>query len=151
MSYSISRGYHAITTSEPMQPETGVKGALGLQAGAARTGQGGEASHKRSDAAASAPIPTIAMIVSTWPRLSQTFVLREFLGLESLGVDLRIFSIKVPPDEPVHVDVAKVRAPVTYLAFRRRWIPIFSANLRLARKLRGRYFRTCLLRLRDLR
>ncbi len=100
---------------------------------------------------ASAPIPTIAMIVSTWPRLSQTFVLREFLGLESLGVDLRIFSIKVPPDEPVHVDVAKVRAPVTYLAFRRRWIPIFSANLRLARKLRGRYFRTCLLGLRHLR
>src|SRR5260370_6650209 len=119
--------------------------------GAPRSGQGIVGPRKRSAMTAPQGAPTIAMIVTTWPRLSQTFVLREFLGLESLGVDLRIFSIKVPPDEPVHVDVAKVRAPVTYLAFRRRWIPIFSANLRLARKLRGRYFRTCLLGLRHLR
>ena len=39
---------------------------------------------------------TIGIIVSTWPRLSQTFVLREVLGLERLGMRLRIFSVKVP-------------------------------------------------------
>src|SRR5437879_1419162 len=60
---------------------------------------------------------TIGIIVSTWPRLSQTFVLREILGLERLGLRLRIFSVKVPTDEPVHADVFQVKAPVTYLAF----------------------------------
>jgi len=58
---------------------------------------------------------TIGMIVSTWPRLSQTFVLREVLGLERLGLRVRIFSIKVPTGVPVHTEVAQVRAPVTYL------------------------------------
>jgi glycosyltransferase involved in cell wall biosynthesis len=124
---------------------------LGLQAEALRSGQGIEGPRGRSATTGPQQAPTIAMIVTTWPRLSQTFVLREFLGLESIGVELRIFSIKVPPDEPVHADVGKVRASVTYLAFRRRWKHIFSANLRLARQLRGRYFRTWLLGLRHIR
>ena len=84
------------------------------------------------------------MIVSTWPRLSQTFVLREVLGLERLGVRVRIFSIKVPTGEPVHAEVAQVRAPVTYLAFRSSWRPILGANLGLMRELGWRYFRTLL-------
>ncbi len=75
----------------------------------------------------SAPNLTIGIIVSTWPRLSQTFVLRETLGLELLGLRLRIFSVKVPTDEPVHEEVSQVRAPVTYLAFRRSWKPLVSA------------------------
>ena len=75
----------------------------------------------------SAPNLTIGIIVSTWPRLSQTFVLRETLGLERLGLRLRIFSVKVPTDEPVHEEVSQVRAPVTYLAFRRSWKPLVSA------------------------
>ena len=94
---------------------------------------------------------TIGIIVSTWPRLSQTFVLREILGLERLGLRLRIFSVKVPTDEPVHADVSQVKAPVTYLAFRRSWKPIVSANFHLVRELRGRYFRTLFLGLRYVR
>lgn len=65
----------------------------------------------------SSPNLTIGIIVSTWPRLSQTFVLREILGLERLGLRLRIFSVKVPTDEPVNGEVSQVRAPVTYLAY----------------------------------
>lgn len=94
---------------------------------------------------------SIAMLVTTWPRLSQTFVLREFLGLEKLGIRLRIFSLKMPTDEPVHAEVAKVRARVTYLAFRCSWKPMLGANFRLALELRGRYFRTWLLGLRCIR
>src|SRR5260370_16109727 len=124
---------------------------LGLQAEALRSGRGIEGPRRRSATTRPQQARTIAMIVTTWPRLSQTFVLREFLGLESLGVELRIFSIKVPPDEPVHADVGKVRASVTYLAFRRRWKPIFGANLRLARQLRGLYLRTWLLGFRHIR
>ena len=114
----------------------------------------GHSTATSADSSASAtlnPVLTIGMIVTTWPRLSQTFVLREFIGLERLGIQLRIFSIKVPPDEPVHADVAQVRAPVTYLAFRSEWKPIFSANFRLVHDLGRRYFRTWLLGLRNIR
>ena len=65
--------------------------------------------------------PTVGYVVSTWPRLSQTFVLREILAVERLGVPVRIFSTKDPDGEPIHGDVAQVRAGVTYLTLRRHW------------------------------
>jgi len=99
----------------------------------------------------SAPPLTVGIIVSTWPRLSQTFVLRETLGLELLGLRLRIFSVKVPTDEPVHEEVSQVRAPVTYLAFRSSWKPLVSAYFRLARELGGQDFRTLFQGLRYVR
>ena len=84
--------------------------------------------------------PKIGYVVSTWPRLSQTFVLNEILALERWGLPLRIFSTKAPRAEPVNAKVAKVRAPVTYLNFRGRRRAILHANLRIARDLPGRYF-----------
>jgi glycosyltransferase involved in cell wall biosynthesis len=92
--------------------------------------------------------PTIGYVVSTWPRLSQTFVLNEVLALERLGLRLRIFSGKDPGDEPVHADVAQVRADVAYLSFRRHWKPSLRANVRLACDLPGRYARTLLAAIR---
>src|SRR2546426_46249 len=68
--------------------------------------------------------PTIGYVVSTWPRLSQTVVLTEILALERRGLPVRIFSIKDPRGEPVHAKLAKVRAPVAYLSFRRHGRPI---------------------------
>lgn len=53
----------------------------------------------------------IGYVVSTWPRLSQTFVLNEILALERRGVSLRIFSTKARRAEPVNAKIAKVRAP----------------------------------------
>ena len=79
--------------------------------------------------------PTIGYVVSTWPRLSQTFVLNEILALERRELPVRIFSIKDPRGEPVHAKLAKVRAPVAYLSFRRHGRPILLANLRIARDL----------------
>src|SRR5437879_6974730 len=67
-----------------------------------------------------------AYIVSTWPSLSQTFVLNEVLALERRGLQLRIFSIKDPKEEPVHADARRVRAKVSYLALPRRWKPILQ-------------------------
>lgn len=87
------------------------------------------------------PVLTVGYVVSTWPRLSQTFVLTEVVALERSGVPLRIFSVKDPGGEPVHAKVAEVRAEVTYLSFRCRWKRIVLANLRLARKLPTRYLR----------
>ena len=90
----------------------------------------------------------IAYVVSSWPRLSQTFVLDEILALERLGVRVRIFATKRPNDEPIHRRLAEVRAPVTYLTLRRGWPPTARANVRLARDLRGRYVRALGLALR---
>ena len=86
-------------------------------------------------------LPTVGYVVSTWPRLSQTFVLTEIVALERSGVPLRIFSVKDPGGEPVHAKVAQVRAEVTYLSFRGSWRRIVRANLRLALELPWRYTR----------
>ena len=84
--------------------------------------------------------PTVGYVVSTWPRLSQTFVLTEVVALERTGVPLRIFSVKDPGGEPVHAKVAQVRASVTYLSFR-RWKRIALANLQFAAHRPVRYAR----------
>ena len=87
------------------------------------------------------PTLKVGYIVSTWPRLSQTFVLTKVVAMERSGVPLRIFSVKDPGGEPVHAKVEKVRAEVTYLSFGSGWKRIVRANLRLARNLPGRYSR----------
>ena len=87
-------------------------------------------------------------MVSTWPRLSQTFVLNEILALERRGLEVRIFSTKDPGGEPLHAKLGRVRAPTAYLSFRRRGRSILRANLRLARALPRRYVRTLLGALR---
>jgi len=63
------------------------------------------------------PRHRIAFLVKTFPRLSETFILNEILGIEDLGMELEIFSLrKQPPGaEPVHPDVAKVKGSVTYI------------------------------------
>src|SRR5437867_299969 len=105
----------------------------------------------RSMASKSVRSATVGYIVSTWPRLSQTFVLNEIVALERLGVPLRIFSAKDPGGEPVHAEVAKVRAEVTYLSLGCRWKRVLWANLWLAHDLPGRYARTLLKALRYCR
>ncbi len=92
--------------------------------------------------------PTVGYIVSTWPRLSATFILNEVLAVERSGVPLRIFSIKDPDGEPVHARVAQVRARVTYLSLRRHWKSALQANLRLLCRQPGRYCRALLQALR---
>src|SRR5437899_12901188 len=77
---------------------------------------------------------TIGYVVNTWPRLSQTFVLNEILGLEERGLDLRIFSAKDPTEQLVNAKVADVRAPVFYLAFHGRYCIIFLCYVRISRR-----------------
>lgn len=64
----------------------------------------------------SAPSPTparcVAVLVKRFPKLSETFVLEEVLGMERLGVPLRIYTLAPPSDGLVHPAVAQVRAPV---------------------------------------
>jgi colanic acid/amylovoran biosynthesis glycosyltransferase len=50
-----------------------------------------------------------------YPRFSETFILNEILAHEAAGLEVHIFSLKLPSDGHFHEDLAKVRAPVTYL------------------------------------
>src|SRR5215469_3914287 len=72
---------------------------------------------------------TIAYIVKTWPRLSETFILNEVVSLEQRGMNIRIFSVKEADPGPAHAKVAEVRAKVTYLALRPHWRQALFANL----------------------
>ena len=54
----------------------------------------------------------LAILVKTWPKLSETFILEEVLGLERSGVDLRLYALEPPSDEIRHPVVAQVRAPL---------------------------------------
>jgi glycosyltransferase involved in cell wall biosynthesis len=61
-----------------------------------------------------APGP-IGFLVKTYPKLSETFILGEILGLERQGMALRIFALQRPTDEVFHGATREVRASVRYL------------------------------------
>ena len=94
--------------------------------------------------------PKIAYLVKSFPRLSETFILNEILGIEKLGAQLHIFSLKRPEVEPVHEAVDHVKASVTYaLSLGPRSRPIDAlqvvvAHSRLMLRAPRRYWRTAL-------
>jgi len=59
--------------------------------------------------AASAPL---GVLVRVWPKLSETFILEEVLGLERQGLDLRLYALDAPTDAIAHDAVARVRSPL---------------------------------------
>lgn len=58
----------------------------------------------------------VGYVLKKYPRLSETFILNEILGLESSGVDVSVFSLRLPDEGRFHRELASVRADVTYLA-----------------------------------
>jgi glycosyltransferase involved in cell wall biosynthesis len=56
--------------------------------------------------------PTLGLLVKVWPKLSETFILEEVLGLERRGVPLRLYALAPPSDEIQHQAVRRVRAPL---------------------------------------
>jgi glycosyltransferase involved in cell wall biosynthesis len=57
----------------------------------------------------------VAILVKRFPKLSETFILNEVLGLEARGRALRIFALAPSSDEIVNAAVKRVRAPVKVL------------------------------------
>lgn len=58
---------------------------------------------------------SIAFVLKGYPRLSETFIAQEILGLQRRGLQLRIFSLRHPTDPAVHPIHDEISAPVTYL------------------------------------
>ncbi len=52
----------------------------------------------------------LGFLVNTWPKLSETFILEEVLGLERQGVDLRLYALGEPTDDITHGAVSRVRS-----------------------------------------
>jgi colanic acid/amylovoran biosynthesis glycosyltransferase len=57
----------------------------------------------------------IAVVVKGYPRLSETFIAQEILGLERRGLALTIVSLRHPTDPAVHPIHNQIQAPVLYL------------------------------------
>ena len=65
----------------------------------------------------------VACILKGYPRLSETFIAQEIKGLEDHGIDIRIFSMRLPTDGAIHPVHREIRAPVAYLPEYLHWQP----------------------------
>jgi glycosyltransferase involved in cell wall biosynthesis len=66
------------------------------------------------------PRSAIGVLVKTFPKLSETFILEEILGLERQGLALRLYALAPATDAIAHADVARVRAPLVRVPGLRR-------------------------------
>lgn len=57
----------------------------------------------------------LAVVLKGYPRLSETFVAQELLGLERRGITLEIWSLRHPTDPAIHPMHKAIRAPRRYL------------------------------------
>lgn len=57
----------------------------------------------------------IAYVVKRYPRYSETFIVNEILAHEAAGAEVHIFALRPPVDTHFQDQIARVRAPVTYL------------------------------------
>lgn len=59
--------------------------------------------------------PRVAYVLKVYPRFSETFIVNEILAHEAAGVAVEIFAMRAPTEGRFHEQLARVRAPVTYL------------------------------------
>lgn len=60
-------------------------------------------------------VRTLVVVLKGYPRLSETFIAQELLGLEKAGFRLIIASLRHPTDKSVHAIHSEIQAPVNYL------------------------------------
>lgn len=63
----------------------------------------------------SKPSPTIALVLKGYPRLSETFIAQEILGLEQRDLPIEIVSLRHPYDPSIHPVHEQIQASVRYL------------------------------------
>ena len=57
----------------------------------------------------------LSIIVKGYPRLSETFIAQELLGLQDRGIEFEIVSLRHPTDKKRHLVHDQILAPVRYL------------------------------------
>lgn len=84
----------------------------------------------------------ILYVLKRYPRLSETFIIRELLGLEAAGERILVDGLLEPEDQPHHPELAAVRAEVRYLPRRpARQLPVLAAHARVAARRPHRWVR----------
>lgn len=63
----------------------------------------------------STPRPRIAVAMKGYPRLSETFIAQELLGLQQRGLAFEIWSLRHPTDGARHLMHGQITAPLRYL------------------------------------
>ena len=58
---------------------------------------------------------SIAIVLKGYPRLSETFIAQEILGLQKRGLKIRLYSLRHPTDPAVHPVHREISAPLRYL------------------------------------
>jgi glycosyltransferase involved in cell wall biosynthesis len=61
------------------------------------------------------PGPTVAIAMKGYPRLSETFIAQELLGLQQRGLSFGIWSLRRPTDVDRHLMHGQISAPLSYL------------------------------------
>jgi glycosyltransferase involved in cell wall biosynthesis len=87
----------------------------------------------------------LGMLVNTWPKLSETFILEEVLGLERRGVALRLYALAEPTDAITHGAVAQVRSPLQRVPLRPAWLALLACHAGLFFASPVRYWRATAL------
>ncbi|MCV9936218.1 glycosyltransferase [Boseaceae bacterium BT-24-1] len=59
--------------------------------------------------------PAVAIAMKGYPRLSETFIAQELLGLQRLGLSFAIWSLRHPTDGARHLMHREIMAPLHYL------------------------------------
>ena len=59
--------------------------------------------------------PRVAVAMKGYPRLSETFIAQELLGLQQRGLPFEIWSLRHPTDAAKHLMHDRITAPVRYL------------------------------------
>ncbi len=79
----------------------------------------------------------VLYVLKRYPRLSETFIVRELATLEALGEHLLVDALLPPEDEPRHPEVGIVDAEVRYLPRRPklRNPEVLAAHARIARRM----------------
>lgn len=78
----------------------------GAASTSSRSGEGTDSSTAR---------PSVAFVLKGYPRLSESFIAQEIHGLEQLGLNIRIVSLRHPTDKRRHAVHGLIRAPLRYL------------------------------------
>jgi colanic acid/amylovoran biosynthesis glycosyltransferase len=81
----------------------------------------------------------VGYVVVEFPKVTETFILREMIELRNLGVDVRLFSLKTITDYPVHHQETRIMLErTTYSPFLLSWA-VWKANLGFLFRSPGRY------------
>ncbi len=97
------------------------------------------------------PGGAVAFVLKGYPRLSETFIAQEIRGLEKLGLDIRIVSLRPPREEQRHPVHSEIEAAVTYLPERLREEPVRVIRAVWRALARPRFWQTANVWLKDLR